>query len=394
MNDAFYIEVGSAQKSHAGERICGDVFVSQKIKEEGRTVVVLSDGMGHGVKANMLATLTATMAMNFTREHKDAHKIAEIIMNTLPVCSERKISYSTFTVVDIEESGQTTVINYDNPDAIVLRGEDPLKLEWQNITLESSANQGKEIKACTFLARKEDRIILLTDGITQSGLGRGKYLLGWGHENVSDFLSRFVKDHPETSAARLSTQLVNHAHSNDGYQSKDDISSVVVYFREPRKLLLCTGPPYEKEKDGELAGVVRDFHGRKIICGGTTADIIGRELGIPVEDTLEFDDPDLPPVSQMEGIDLVTEGILTLSKLAAILEKYGPRTELGKGPADRIIRMFLESDEIRFWVGTAVNVAHQDPNLPVELEIRRTVVKRIARMLEEKLLKEVTLHFI
>ncbi|MFO7997609.1 MAG: SpoIIE family protein phosphatase, partial [Bacteroidales bacterium] len=189
MEEVFYIEVGSSQKSHAGERICGDVFVSQKVKEEGRTVVVLSDGMGHGVKANMLATLTATMALNFTREHKDAHKIAEIIMNTLPVCSERKISYSTFTVVDIEKTGQTTVINYDNPDAVVIREGSLLKLEWQNIILESETNRGKEIKACTFVAKKEDRIILLSDGITQSGLGGGKYLLGWGQDNMEDFVS-------------------------------------------------------------------------------------------------------------------------------------------------------------------------------------------------------------
>ncbi len=394
MEEVFYIEVGSSQKSHAGERICGDVFVSQKVKEEGRTVVVLSDGMGHGVKANMLATLTATMALNFTREHKDAHKIAEIIMNTLPVCSERKISYSTFTVVDIEKTGQTTVINYDNPDAVVIREGSLLKLEWQNIILESETNRGKEIKACTFVAKKEDRIILLSDGITQSGLGGGKYLLGWGQDNMEDFVSGFVKDHPGVSAAKLSSQLVNTAHANDGYQAKDDISSAVVYFREPRKLLLCSGPPFEKERDQDLARVVKGYTGKKVICGGTTADIIGRELEIPVEDTLEFDDPDLPPISYMEGIDLVTEGILTLSKVAGILDTYGSRTELGKGPADRIVQLFLESDEINFWVGTAVNIAHQDPNLPVELEIRRTVVKRIAKMLEEKLLKEVTLRFI
>ncbi len=394
MNELFYIEVGSQQKSHSGERICGDVFVSQKVKEEGRTVGVLSDGMGHGVKANLLASLTATMALNFTKEHKDAHKIAEIIMNTLPVCSERKISYSTFTIIDIEQSGQTTIINYDNPESIVLRDNDFFEPEWQLITLESGEHEGKEIKACTFKARKEDRIIMLSDGITQSGLGKGKYLLGWGLENVRSLVKKSVEDNPEISADRLASTVVNKAHSNDGYQAKDDISSVVIYFREPRRLLLCSGPPFEKEKDRELANVVKDFSGKKILCGGTTADIVSRELDIPIEDTLEFDDPDLPPVSQMEGIDLVTEGILTLSKVSGILEKHSDRTDLGKGPADRIVKMILDSDEINIWVGTAINVAHQDPNLPVELEIRRTVMKKIARILEEKFLKEVRLQFI
>lgn len=394
MEDLFFIEVGSFQKSHAGERICGDVFVSQKVKEESRTVVVLSDGMGHGVKANLLATLTATMALNFTREHKDATKIAEIIMNTLPVCSERKISYATFTIVDLENSGQTTIINYDNPDPIVLRGIEKFRPDWQYLILETGNNAGKEIKACSFIAQKEDRIILMSDGITQSGLGKGKYLLGWGQEKAEQLVLDSIKDNSGISAGKLAGRVVNKAHANDNYQAKDDMSAVVIYFREPRQLLLCSGPPFDGEKDKELAKLVKGFGGAKILCGGTTADIISRQLKIPIKDTLEFEDPDLPPISFMEGIDLVTEGILTLSKVSEILDKFSPRTELGKGPADRIVKMLLESDSIYFLIGTAINVAHQDPNLPVELEIRRTVVKKIAKTLESKFLKEISIQFI
>lgn len=394
MNDSFYIEVGSLLRSHSGERICGDVFVSKKVKEEKRTIVVLSDGMGHGVKANLLATLTATMALNFTKEHRDAKKIAEIIMNTLPVCSQRKISYATFTIVDIEESGLTTILNYDNPDSIVWRGNELFRPDWQLMQLDIKSSQPKEIKACSFEARKEDRIILLSDGITQSGLGMGKYLLGWGIDEVEKLVSDTLHDKPNFSAMNLSSAIVNKAHANDGYQAKDDMSCVVVYLREPRRLLLSSGPPFDRTKDPELSQAVQAFSGKKIICGGTTADIIARELGLTVEDTLEFDDPDLPPVSFMEGFDLVTEGILTLSKVSEILEKYDANYDLGKGPADRIIKLFLESDSIDFWVGTAINVAHQDPNLPVELEIRRTVVKKIVRILEEKLLKEVSMRYI
>ena len=394
MDNSFYIEVGIFQKSHIGERICGDVFLSRKVKEENRTILVLSDGMGHGVKANLLATLTATMAVNFTAEHKDVHKIAEIIMNTLPVCSERKISYATFTIIDIEDNGQTTIINYDNPECIIMRGDEEFKPEWHTITLETIDKKGNELHACTFKAFKEDRMVMLTDGITQSGLGKGKYLLGFGWENTRELIVSQVKSHPDISAAKLSSIIVNKAHSNDEYQSKDDISSTVVYLREPRKLLLCSGPPFDKEKDDYFAGIVKDFRGKKIISGGTTADILSAKLDLPIKDTLEFDDPDLPPISHMKGIDLVTEGILTLSKVSGILEKYNDRTELGKGPADQIVKHFLESDEIYLCIGTAVNVAHQDPNLPVELEIRRSVARKIAGLLEEKFLKEVKLEFI
>ncbi len=394
MTEPFYIEVGSAQKNHSGERICGDVFLSEKVKEEGRTVAVLSDGMGHGVKANLLATLTATMALNFTKEHKDVRSGAEIIMNTLPVCSERKISYSTFTVVDIEENGKTNILNYDNPDCIIMRGHEQYRPDWEVYTLEGRDNAGKEIKACSLVVRKEDRIVIMSDGVTQSGLGRGKYLLGWGLENVEKMVAGLIDEQPGISAARLASLIVNKAHANDGYQPKDDTSVVVVYCRDPRRLLLCSGPPFEKEKDPELARTVKEFRGEKILCGGTTADIVSRELGTPIEDTLEFEDPELPPVSKMKDIDLVTEGILTLSKTAGILDNYSPRTQLGNGPADLIVKKILDSDEIHLLASTAVNVAHQDPNLPVELEIRRSVVKRIARILEEKFLKTVSLNYI
>ncbi len=394
MDNPFYIEVGVFQKSHIGERICGDMFLSRKVKEENRTIAVLSDGMGHGVKANLLATLTATMAVNFTVEHKDVHKIAEIIMNTLPVCSERKISYSTFTIIDIEDSGQTTIINYDNPECIILRGEELFKPQWHTITLDAEQYKDKEIHACTFKAQKEDRIVMLTDGITQSGLGKGKYLLGFGLDNTRDLIVSKVNERPGISASKLASLIVNKAHSNDEYQSKDDISSVVVYLREPRKLLICSGPPFDKAKDDYLAQKVQNVKGRKVLSGGTTIDIISRKLNIPVEDSLDFNDPDLPPVSYMKGIDLATEGILTLSKVSGILEKYNERTELAEGPADKIIKLLLESDMIHLCIGTAINVAHQDPNLPVELEIRRSVAKKIAILLEEKFLKEVVLEFI
>jgi len=184
------------------------------------------------------------------------------------------------------------------------------------------------------------------------------------------------------------------AHKNDNYKARDDISCATIYFREPRKLIICTGPPYEKEKDKELAAKVLAYKGKVILCGGTTADIIARELNRTIIDELIFEDPELPPESFLEGIDLVTEGILTLQKVNEILKTFNNSVKLGKGPADKIVRLIMESDEIHFIIGTKINIAHQDPNLPVDLEIRRTVVKRIVRLLEEKWLKKVTFEYI
>lgn len=395
MSRNFFIEVNSQQRNHDGERICGDVFLYRYIKEENRVVAVLSDGMGHGVKANILATLTSTMAINFTREHKEVERIAEIIMNTLPVCSERKISYSTFTIVDIESNGgRVNILEYDNPSTIILRGNQIFDQTWKKVVLEKGKNAGKVLRTCTFMPEKEDRIILCSDGVSQSGMGSEAFPFGWERDNIAAYAASLVTGEASISATMLAGKIVTMAHKNDGYKASDDISCAIIYFREPRKLLLCTGPPYEKEKDKLLAAKVLGYKGKVILSGGTTADIVARELNRKIVDDLIFEDPELPPESFLDGIDLVTEGILTLQKVNELLKTYNNSVRLGKGPADKIVRLIMESDEIHFVIGTRINIAHQDPNLPVELEIRRTVVKRIARLLEEKWLKKVTFEYI
>jgi hypothetical protein len=394
MGEDFFVEVDCQQKSYEGQRICGDIFLSCKVKEENRVILVLSDGMGHGVKASVLATLTATMALNFTKEHKEPAKTAEIIMKTLPECSERKMNYSTFTIIDAEQSDKVTLLEYENPECIIIRDRKVLKPESKNIVLSSEANCGKKIRVCSFAPLKGDRIIFCTDGITQSGLGTPRFPFGWGIDNVARFAIDMIKQYPQISARNLAGKILNMAYRNDGFQSKDDSSCGIVYFREPRELLICTGPPFNKEDDLVLASAVQEFKGKKIVMGATTGDIISRELGLTIEDVFKFEDPELPPLNKMESIDLFTEGILTLNKVEKILKAYNANFKLGKGPADEIVKLILESDAIRIIIGTRINIAHQDPHLPVELEIRRTVVNRIAQRLEEKLLKKVVVSYI
>ncbi len=394
MDRDFFIEVNSQQRNHYGERICGDVFISRNVREENRIVAVLSDGMGHGVKANILATLTSTMALNFTREHKEPDRIAEIIMNTLPVCSVRKISYATFTIVDIESDGRANILEYDNPQCIILRGNQPFDPDWKDVMLDKGKNAGKKLRKCSFYPAKEDRIIMLSDGVAQSGMGSNAWPLGWERDSVMQYALSLVTGESSISAHNLAGKIVTMAYKYDSYEAKDDISCAILYFREPRRLLLCTGPPFDELKDKELSARVAGYDGKVILCGGTTADIVARELKRKIVDELIFEDPDLPPESFMEGIDLVTEGILTLQKVNEILKSYNNSVRIGKGPADKIVKLIMESDEINFFVGTRINVAHQDPTLPVDLEIRRTVVKRIARILEDKWLKLVSVEYI
>jgi hypothetical protein len=252
----------------------------------------------------------------------------------------------------------------------------------------------KKLYTCNFKARKEDRIFFWSDGIIQSGMGSKSLPFGWGREDVEEYVIKSVKNAPFIDSSRLSIKIVNKASLNDGGRPLDDSSCGIIYLREPRKLLFVTGPPYEESKDSDFALKVQQFGGKKIISGGTTAEIIGRELGLKFSASLEISDPDLPPAAQMEGVDLVTEGILTLGKVVRILENFEKDQVLSKGPAHQIVKMFLESDKIHIINGTRINVAHQDPNLPVELEIRRTVVKRIVWLLEEKFLKDVSVEYI
>ncbi len=393
MSDEYYIEVGVNQRNHDKERICGDMFLSEKLKDERRVISVLTDGMGHGVKANVLATLTAKMAMNFTKDKKEFNRIAEVILNTLPVCSERKISYATFTIVDIQIGGNTRILEYGNPQTIVVRAGKILNLEWTTVVSSSEKVRSNELAMCEFTQQKGDRILVFSDGITQSGLGNGKYLMGFGHENLKKFILDLVRNDKDISAQNLARKVVNIAHLNDNYKAKDDTSCACIFLRTPRKLMLFTGPPFDKSKDSHAAELVKDFDGKKIICGATTAELLSREWIEPI-----INEPNhyygFPPTSQMEGVDLITEGVITLSAVAEVLTSHKPTYILGNNPADRITKMFLESDEITILMGTKLNKSHLDPTLPTEIELRRNVVKRIIGLLETKFLKDVNVIYI
>lgn len=218
--------------------------------------------------------------------------------------------------------------------------------------------------------------------------------LGWGDDMVRSFVLQTLDKFPQMSSRDLCKAVVNRSLKNDVYKAKDDITCGSVYFREPRKTIIATGPPYNNSRDSYLADMIRDFDGRKILCGGTTAQIISREFDEEVTVKLDEIYPNIPPESQMEGVDLITEGIITLSKVSEYLENKNQELKPDGNPAEKIVSTMIDSDIIHFVVGTRINEAHQDPNMPVELEIRRNIVKKIASTLQEVYLKEVILNFI
>ncbi|MDR2232198.1 MAG: SpoIIE family protein phosphatase [Tannerella sp.] len=392
----YHAEVGYYQISHEGEKICGDVFLSKRIPEENRVLCVLSDGMGHGVRANVLATLTATISLNCSMEHQDANALASIIMKALPVCSERKLSYSTYTIIDISmENDAVSILEYDNPQTVILRNYRIYEPQWTQVKYKGATKDKRvmNLKKCTYVPQLEDRIVFCSDGIVQSGLGRG-LAMGWGRNEFIRFVRSVVETSPTVAAADLAERVVRRAASNDLFKPKDDLTCGVVYFRKQRKMMLCTGPPFNPDRDSEFAHLLKNFDGKKIISGATTADIISRELKREVKDEKRLDHA-LPPSSKMSGVDLVTEGVLTLSKVTNLLINHNQNAKMqfGKGPADQICQMLLDTDVVYFLVGTKINEMHHDPSLPVEIEIRKNLIQRLTKVLSEKYLKVVNLQY-
>ena len=388
-----FIEVDYCQRAKHGQHISGDVFLTEAVKQEGRIVSVLSDGLGSGVKASVLATMTATMALKFMSSPMDIRRSAEIIMDTLPICSVRKISYSTFTVVDMGSSGTTRVIEHGNPPCLLIRPHGELRVE--KIEVRPTRWQDRVISFFNFDAQREDRIILFSDGISQAGMGEFRTPLGWGIASVERFVREQIERSPYISARELSRRLVARAEEIDGLTAKDDITCSVIYFRSPRQLLVLTGAPFNRAHDADLANIAEHTPGRKVICGGTTANIISRLLHREIQiDMRQPLDPKVPPMARMQGFDLVTEGTLTLGEVLRMLEDGFAPEEMRSNAAVRLAGMLLDSDIVKFAVGTRINEAHQDPNVPVELQLRRNIVKRIGHILETRYLKQVVIRYL
>ncbi|MEI3001557.1 MAG: hypothetical protein V8T86_11765 [Victivallis sp.] len=394
MSNDVFVEMECSQLFHDGEDVCGDDFLFERLEAENRHLAVLSDGLGSGIKANLLASMTTTMAMKFIRSDMDVLQSAEIIMDTLPVCEIRKISYATFTVFDLQIGGKSRIIEMEiccSSTCATTRIFRSSARAWS-----PSAGRTGGCSWPSFTAITGDRLIAFSDGVTQAGLGQPGYKFGRRREGCLAFIQQKVAECPDISARDLSQAVVAAGRMrNKDNRCIDDISCMVIYLRQPRRLRLLTGPPFRPESDAAYASLVKNFDGKCILCGGTTANIVSRELKRPVEVDMKLmlKAGSLPPPARLEGVDLVTEGILTLTDVAQRLESGSALSGNVPLAARQMIELFRQSDEIEFVVGTKVNEAHQDPSLPVDLEIRRNIVKRLKTVLESKYRKRVLLRF-
>ena len=364
------------------EELCGDKV--EILKTEESDILILADGMGSGVKANILATLTSRILGTMLREGAQIESCVETIARTLPVCSVRKVAYATFSILQIYHDGRAYLAEFDNPSCIFIRNGRIVDYPYEVREI-----RGKKIHEYNFTVQKNDCFILMSDGVVYAGAGSILDLNGWTWEAVADYALKCTKQ--SMSASRLAVMLSQACEELYEEKPGDDTTVAVARVIERKIVNIFTGPPKSKEDDGRLMHDFMHAEGKKVVAGGTSANIAARILGKEIVTRIDSRNPDVPPTAEIEGIDLVTEGVLTLGGCLKLLKKYVndefdaeffDELDADNG-ASRLAKLLIEEcTELNLFVGTAVNAAHQETELNFDLSMRQNLVDQLIRTAE------------
>jgi hypothetical protein len=379
-----FYEWGTKQLQKHGEELCGDnVAIASHAKS---VMLALSDGLGSGVKANILSILTTRIVMHLLENELPLGEVVQTLSKTLPVCEVRKLAYSTFAIGQFFSEGRARVVEFDTPPVILLRKRKPVPVAYDEREIE-----GKTIRESELELQIGDWIIFVSDGVINAGIG-GLYPLGWGWDQVVRYLQEHC--HPDLSAQELADRLAQAVWDLYCNRPGDDVSVAVIKTRRKLTATVLTGPPLDRRTDKKVVDRFVQRPGFLAVCGGTTAKIVARHLGGKSLDVdLSTMRDDVPPVARLDGIDLTTEGTLTLTKAHELLATGADKQMLKfqTDGASALVRLCLDVDHVHFIVGLTVNPAHQNPELPEELGMKLSVVRSIAEELR-KTGKEVTIE--
>lgn len=364
----------SLNKHH--EELCGDKV--EVLKTADSDIVILADGMGSGVKANILATLTSKILGTMFLEGASIEACVETVAKTLPVCKVREVAYATFSILQIFHNGEAYLVEFDNPDCVFVRDKALVRYPYKERIIE-----GKKIREYRFQVQLNDCFVLMSDGVIYAGVGE-LLNFGWTWEDMANYTLRCTKE--TLSASRLAAMLSQACYELYGEKPGDDTTVAVVRVISRRTVNIFTGPPTNKEDDER---VIRDFmkqEGKKVVCGGTSANIVSRVLKKEIVTSLNYADPSVPPTATIDGMDLVTEGVLTIGKALSLLKRYEnddfdeaffDELDADNGAA-KLARLIIEEcTDLNLFVGKAMNTAHQNSNLPFDLSVRMNLVDQL-----------------
>ncbi|HBK01641.1 MAG TPA: serine/threonine protein phosphatase [Clostridiales bacterium] len=379
MND-LCVEIGYKSVNHIGEQLCGD-HVDVVESGEDSSVIVLADGLGSGVKASILSTLTSKIISTMMAEGLSVEDCVETIAATLPICSVRGVAYSTFTIIHVKNSEEADIIQYDNPRVIILR--DGKNYDYPVTEMNIG---GKKILRSSVKLYENDIFVAMSDGCPHAGIGLS-FNFGWKRDEIISFMEGLAG--VGYTAKTLSTILVDECNKLYGYKPGDDTTACVLKVRKRVPMNLLFGPPSKRDDADRMMSLFFSKQGKHIVCGGTTSSIVAKYLNKPIKASLSFFASDVPPTAEIEGVDLVTEGVITINKVLeyardalkdnSLYEKWG----FGRDGASLICRMlFEEATDINFFVGRAVNPAHQNPDLPINFNIKMNLVDELSKCLK------------
>lgn len=374
----FFMEFGAASLNKYGEELCGDKVAF--FNEADSFIAVLSDGLGSGVKANILSTLTSKIAMTMLKEGLSIEEVVDTLIHTLPICSVRKLAYSTFSIIQVNKEGIAYIVEFDNPGVFFLRHGKIYPLDKK----EKQLNE-RRIYESHFTLEEKDTLVFVSDGVIHAGVGQ-ILNLGWSWNEVAQYLQGLKIE--VLSAKKITTSLLGVCEDLYVNQPGDDTTVVTVKAIKPKIATLFSGPPSNQERDQEVVEKLLHTQGKKIVCGGTAAHIVSRITGRAVQTSFKMSNPSIPPIGYIQGIDLVTEGVLTLQGAVEVLEKVRDSTDVSfldaQDGASMLARMlFEECTHIHMLVGRAINPAHQNPDFPQALSIKLNILHKLEKILIE-----------
>lgn len=375
-------DVGYVSINKYGEQLCGD-HVEVMHQDGGSTVIVLADGLGSGVKANILSTLTAKIISTMMANSLTVEDCVSTIAATLPICKVRQIAYSTFTIIRITHNLEAEIIQYDNPQVILLRNGKNFDYASTSEMIDDKIIYKSKVKL-----NEGDTFIAISDGVVHAGVGLALNF-GWQRENIIRFIEK-VYDRRLT-AKTLSSLLINECFSLYGGKPGDDATACAVRIRQRKPINLMIGPPSDPDDVPKMMSLFFSKDGKHIVCGGTTSTLAADFLKKPLDTSSSvYIDPEIPPTAKIEGVDLVTEGVITMSRVLTYAKDYLKDNELyghwslSKDGASLIAKMlFEEATDINFYVGKAVNPAHQNPRLPIGFNIKMRLIEELSECLNK-----------